>query len=291
MDTGIVSNVNEFKELYQELVMAMTSIFQRTRFAHKVPTGAVIGRLDKIEALANTVGVLSQLKNAGNSKEEYTYRHSVNVAVLSALLGKWLGLERPVVGDLMLAGALHDIGKSQVPLEILNKPGDLTSFEMQDMKQHTILGYQLLKDCETLPKLLRLWILQHHERLDGSGYPYGYQGSKVSYHAQIIAVADIYDAMTSSRVYRDADTPLKVISELSAEMFGKLDPGICKVFLEKLAESLIGNSVRLNNGAEAEIIFWDMRLGNMKPVVKTANGEYIDLEKAKELNIIKVIPS
>jgi putative nucleotidyltransferase with HDIG domain len=244
-----------------------------------------------MEALANSVGVLSQMKNVVNSKEEYTYRHSVNVAVLSGLLGKWLGLERPVIRDLMLAGALHDIGKSQVALEILNKSGDLTSFEMQDMKQHTVLGYQLLKDCDTLPGLLKLWILQHHERLDGSGYPYAYQGNKVSYHAQIIAVADIYDAMTSSRIYRDADTPLKVISELSAEMFGKLDPGICKVFLEKLAESLIGNSVRLNNGTEAEIIFWDTRLGNMKPVVRTADGEYIDLEKAHELNIIQVIPS
>ncbi|MDF2571113.1 MAG: rpfG 3 [Sporomusa sp.] len=291
METMFVSNARQFKELYQELVMAMNGVFQRTRFAHKVPTEAVIGLLDKMEALANSIGVLSQMKNVVNSKAEYTYRHSVNVAVLSGLLGKWLGLERSVIRDLMLAGALHDIGKSQVALEILNKPGDLTSFEMQDMKQHTVLGYQLLKDCDTLPRLLKLWILQHHERLDGSGYPYAYQGNKVSYHAQIIAVADIYDAMTSSRVYRDADTPLKVISELSAEMFGKLDPGICKVFLEKLAESLIGNSVRLNNGTEAEIIFWDTRLGNMKPVVKTADGEYIDLEKAHELNIIQVIPS
>jgi len=287
----LLLNEHQFKETYQELVMAMNSVFQRTRFAHKVPTEAVIGLLDKMEGLVNTVGVLSQMKNVGSSKEEYTYRHSVNVAVLSGLLGKWLGFERAAIRNLMLAGALHDIGKSQVSLEILNKPGDLTSFEMQDMKQHTVFGYQLLKDGEALPKLLRLWILQHHERLDGSGYPYAYQGSKVSYHAQIIAVADIYDAMTSSRVYRDADTPLKVISELSAEMFGKLDPGICKVFLEKLAESLIGNSVRLNNGAEAEIIFWDMRLGNMKPVIKTADGEYIDLEKAHELNIIQIIPS
>lgn len=291
METMFVSNAHQFKELYQELVMAMNGVFQRSRFAHMVPTESVIGLLDKTEALANSIGVLSQMKNVVNSKEEYTYRHSVNVAVLSGLLGKWLGLERPVIRDLMLAGALHDIGKSQIALEILNKPGDLTSFEMQDMKQHTVLGYQLLKDCETLPKLLKLWILQHHERLDGSGYPYAYQGNKVSYHAQIIAVADIYDAMTSSRVYRDADTPLKVISELSAEMFGKLDPGICKVFLEKLAESLIGNSVRLSNGTEAEIIFWDTRLGNMKPVVKTADGEYIDLEKAHELNIIQVIPA
>lgn len=288
METTFASNA-QFTGLYRELTKAMNSIFQKTRFIQKVPTEAVLDLLDKIESLTSTIGILNQMKELVNDKREYTYCHSVNVSIISGLLGKWLGLERKLIRDLILAGALHDIGKAQVDLEILNKPEKLTFFEMLAMKEHAKLGYQLLAECEDISKIIKLWILQHHERLDGSGYPYAYQGRNVCYHAQIIAVADIYDAMTSCRVYRDADTPFKVIDELSAEMFGKLDPGICKVFLEKLAESLIGNSVHLDNGMEAEIIFWDTRVGGVKPVVKTANGEYIDLEKAKGLNITKVI--
>ncbi len=282
-----LSSSRQFQEKHRDIVVSIKSIFQRTKFAKVCPVAAAIGLIDSIASLANEVGVLNQLKGLINSKEDYTFRHSANVAVVAGLLGKWLGLEESVRRDLMLAGLLHDIGKMQIPLEVLNKPGDLTTLEMNTMKQHPVLGYQLLQSYEEIPKLVKLWILQHHERLDGSGYPYAFQGSKVSYHGQIIAVADIYDAMTSNRMYRDADTPFTVIQELSAEMFGKLDPRICTVFLENLNESLIGNSVKLNNGTEAKIVYMDTRLG-IKPVIKTKEGDWIDLEKAKDIRIIEV---
>lgn len=282
-----LSSSRQFQEKHRDIVVSIKSIFQRTKFAKVCPVPAAIGLIDSIASLASEVGVLNQLKSLINSKEDYTFRHSANVAVVAGLLGKWLGLEESVRRDLMLAGLLHDIGKMQIPLEVLNKPGNLTTLEMNTMKQHPVLGYQLLQSYEEIPKLVKLWILQHHERLDGSGYPYAFQGSKVSYHGQIIAVADIYDAMTSHRMYRDADTPFSVIQELSAEMFGKLDPRICTVFLENLTESLIGNSVILNNGTEAKIVYMDTRLG-IKPVIKTKEGDWIDLEKAKDIRIIEV---
>lgn len=277
----------QFQEKHQELVMTLQSIFQRTRFSKKVPLEPVKTSINGILSLVDAGGVLNHLKKLGNDKKEYTYRHSVNVAVVAGLLGKWLGLEEAVRKDLVFAGLLHDIGKTQIPIDILNKPGNLTFFEMQTMKRHAILGYQLLQPHQEISKDIKLWILQHHERLDGSGYPHAFQGSQVCYHTQIIAVADIYDAMTSYRVYRNADTPFCAIDELSRKMFGKLDPGICKIFMEKLNESLLGNTVKLNNGVEAQIIQIDTRLG-VKPLVKTMEGDYIDLEKSKELWIVEV---
>jgi HD-GYP domain-containing protein (c-di-GMP phosphodiesterase class II) len=284
IEKGLV-NVQQFQEKYQEIVMVLQSVFQRTRFSKKLPLQPVKDVLDRVELLAGAVGVLNQLKKVPNRKEEYPFRHAVNVSVVAGLLG----LEAAVRKELLLAGLLHDIGKMKVPIDVLDKPGSLNPYEMQVMKKHVLFSYQLLQPYPEVSPSVKLWILQHHERLDGSGYPYAFDGDKLSYQAQILAVADTYDAMTSSRVYRNADTPFSVIDELSQEMFGKLDPGICTVFLKKLSESLIGNPVTLNNGEEAKIIRMDTRPG-LKPLVKTAEGDCIDLETSKELEIVKVRP-
>lgn len=278
----------KFQDKHQDLVAAMKSIFQRTRFSKDLPLDAVANLLNDVYLLVNTVGVLNRTKNLANHKEDYTYRHSVNVAITAGVLGKWLGLEEEVVHNLILAGLLHDIGKARIPLDILHKPANLDSSEMKIMKKHTVLGYSLLQSTERVSKLVKLWILQHHERLDGSGYPYAFKGGQISYHAQIIAVADIYDAMTSQRFHREADTPFSVIDELSGEMFGKLDPQICTTFLDNLAKSLIGNTVRLNTGTEAKIIYMDSSRLGTKPLLKTDGGECIDLEKTSDIRIVEV---
>lgn len=277
----------QFQEKHRDLVIALQSVFQKSRYSGQVPLQALESLVDGVEELIYTIGVLNQIKKIVINKEDYTFRHSINVAIVAGLMGKWLGLAENVLRELILAGLLHDIGKTQIPLSVLNKPGDLSFSEMGEMKKHPLLGYQLLQVREEIPQIVKLWILQHHERLDGSGYPYAREGSQVSYHAQIIAVADIYDAMTSNRVYRNAATPFGVIDELRKEMFGKLDPLICTTFLDKLSESLIGNSVRLNNGTEAIILHIDFPRGT-KPLIKTSQGECIDLGKTKKLHIVEV---
>lgn len=277
----------QFQEKHRDLVMTLQNVFQKTRYSGHVPMQVVEGLVTGVEELIYTIGVLNQIKKIVINKEDYTFRHSINVAIVAGLMGKWLGLAEYVIQQLVLAGILHDIGKTQVALSILNKPSELSLSEMSEMKKHPMLGYQLLQEYKEVPQLVKLWILQHHERLDGSGYPYARTGDQVSYHAQMIAVADIYDAMTSNRVYRNAATPFGVIDELCAEMFGKLDPHICTTFLDKLNESLIGNSVRLNNGTEGVIIHIDCIRGT-KPLIKTSQGDCIDLEKIKQLQIVEV---
>lgn len=128
-------------------------------------------------------------------------------------------------------------------------------------------------------------ILQHHERMDGGGYPGRLCGDDIHDYPRIIAVADIYDAMTSERVYHSKDTPFTVVEMISKDAFGKLDPAVCTVFLNNVKDYFIGNLVELSDGRKAEVVF----LGQYqaaRPVVRTQSGEFLDLERRKDISII-----
>lgn len=144
--------------------------------------------------------------------DKYTYHHSLRVQEYSFKIAKELGLSLEVISDVFDAAALHDIGKIKVPETILNKPGRLTDDEFTMMKQHSTYGYEMIKDV--YDKKIAKIILQHHERLDGSGYPHGLKGEEILLEAKIIGIADTYDAMTSDRVYRKGMNPIIAIEEL-----------------------------------------------------------------------------
>lgn len=201
--------------------------------------------------------------------DDYTYTHSVNVGVLSGLIGKWL--HYPDIQLLIFAGMLHDVGKTKIPLEILNKPSRLTVEELQTMKTHSEIGYYLTENIASYSPEVRQGILYHHERLDGTGYPTGISGPQIPYFARIIAVADMFDAMTSDRIYRNALTPFDVLEEIFNEMFTKLDPEICFVFRHRIKELLVGSSVVLNNGSNARVVFIDGE-DHFKPVLQDDLG-------------------
>lgn len=173
-----------------------------------------------------------------------------------------------------------------IPVEILNKPGKLTPAEMDFMKTHSMMGYELIKGSSNVSEEVKLGVLQHHERLDGSGYPGGLSDS-IGRIAKIISVADVYDAMTSNRVYRNALSPFFVVQELYNEMFGKLDPSICTVFIYNIREALVGAKVKLSNGSSARIIYLDKRRPAM-PLVHTDDGQYLDLEVNNDIEIVEV---
>lgn len=124
--------------------------------------------------------------------DEYTFKHSVDVATIAMIVAKEYGMEEHDVFEIGLSGLLHDIGKSRIPLEILNKPDRLTDDEYSLMKQHTIFGFEILKKRKDLDDRVKLGVLQHHEKENGSGYPYGLTGKQIGLFAKIITVADIY---------------------------------------------------------------------------------------------------
>ncbi|MBP2655433.1 MAG: rpfG 3 [Firmicutes bacterium] len=215
----------------------------------------------------------------------YTFTHSVNVAVICGLIWRWLG--NTETSEMVLAGLLHDFGKTQIPLEILNKPDKLSETEMQIMRQHPILGLEMCKNDQRIPECVLAGIIEHHERLDGSGYPFGLTEERISPFGKIVAIADTYDAMTSNRVYRQAVTPFSVLTELFSEMFGKLDAKACTSVIDNLKETLIGYNVRLSDGTIAKVIYID-RSRQFKPLVETENGRYLNLE-CTEFEIAEVI--
>lgn len=279
----------KFYSDYAETVGTVKKSFQLIRDTNMVPFEEYQDLVDKaIEPILESVGVINHLHMVDRQGDDYTFHHSVNVSTVAGVLGKWLGYTQTEIRNLVLAGLLHDIGKAKISLEILNKPAKLSVAEMEIMKQHTIYGYQLIKDLSNVSQDILLAVLQHHERMDGCGYPFQIKGDRIHPYAKIIAIADMYDAMTSDRVYQPKSTPFTVVEMIIKEMFNKLDPAICTIFLNNVRDYFIGNLVKLSDGREAEVVYVGQFVAS-RPVVRTQEGDFIDLEKHKELSVIKLV--
>jgi len=186
--------------------------------------------------------------------DDYTYFHSVNVAVLSIVLGAAVGLGKSELCNLGFGALLHDIGKVFIKKNILNKNGALTDEEFEEMKRHSALGCDYLKKGFGVLKASQVGILDHHEKYGGGGYPNGIKGEEISLFGKIIAIADVYDALTSDRPYRKAVSPSEVMEYVMGSAATLFDPGLVKVFMRKIAPYPIGTCVRLSNGLEAIVI-------------------------------------
>ncbi len=245
--------------------------------------------------LAETDRILSEGRNGAHILEmlhgirnydDLTYVHSLNVSLICSVFGGWLKLSAEDIRILTLAGLLHDIGKMLIPREIIAKPDKLTAEEYKIVKTHAIKGYQVLKD-QAIDIRVKYTALMHHERCDGSGYPNGFLSEQVDDFAKIVAIADVYDAMTSNRRYRNAICPFDVVEEFEKEGFLKFDPGFLMTFLERIVQSYMHNIVRLSDGREGEVIMIN-RLALSKPVIRSGS-DYIDLSKDRKVSIIEII--
>ena len=228
-----------------------------------------------IDGLMENYTLVHVVKNL-RGKDDYTYQHSVNVGILAGIIGRWLKMDEERIQTLVLAGMMHDIGKTRIPLEILNKPGKLTPAEFEVMKQHTVEGYKILSTVKGIKEELLMVALQHHERIDGSGYPLGLTAEKIHDFSKIIAVADTYDAVTTDRVYQAKRSPLAVMEILDDEMFKKMDARSSLSMLMQVRDSLQDKRVVLKSGEEATIVFVGKH-GTDELVVKTDRGKVINI--------------
>ena len=222
--------------------------------------------------------------------DDYTYSHSLNVTVLSVVMGTALGLNRSTIYDLAVGALVHDTGKMFVPKEILHKPSRLTNEEFEEIKKHSELGYQYLCGNFDIPEDSKTATLQHHEKFNGGGYPNGIAGDEIHEFGRIISVADVYDALTSDRPYRGAMLPSDAIEYIMAGYGTMFDPTIVKAITQKVASYPIGTCVRLSTGQEA-IVVKNYESTNLRPMVRLIkdgkpSGECIDLTNDRySLNI------
>jgi len=220
--------------------------------------------------------------------ESYHFTHAVNVSMLGAMLGKWLGLNRQMIYSIALAGLLHDIGKTQIPEEILLKKGRLSFPELEMVRSHAKLGYDLLKDNPAIPRDVLAAILFHHERSDGSGYPSGLKEEQTPYLARIISVVDVFDAITSDRFYKQKVSSFKAFNIIKDESFRGLDPQISDVFMSNIASYFINNRVKLSDGRVGEVVYVNKFALN-RPLIRVGE-QFIDLSSDYSLDIEEVLP-
>ena len=233
--------------------------------------------LENIETLfksKTTLELFDMLANMRNL-EDPIYSHSLNVALISRSIGKWLHLSSADLNTLTLAGLLHDIGKTQIPEEILNKPSKLTEEEFAMMRSHPLLGKKLLNNKGFDSRILAA-TLQHHERSDGSGYPRGLMEDEMDDFSCIIAIADVYDAMTSARAHRDPLCSFQVISEFEKDGLNKYHTKFVLTFLEHIANTYNNSRVILNNAKTGRVVYIN-KSSLSRPVIQMDNGEIINL--------------
>lgn len=199
--------------------------------------------------------------------DDYTYYHSVNVAVLSIVTGVALGLTEDELCTLGLAAILHDIGKVFIDIDILNKPSRLTASEFEIMKTHSLLGCDHIRNGYGISLEAYMGILDHHEHYIGTGYPNGYKEKRISLYGRIIAIADVYDALTSDRPYRKALLASEAMEYVMGATETFFDPELVEVFIRKIAPYPTGTCVKLSNNKIGIVIKNNEEL-NMRPEVR-----------------------
>lgn len=281
--TDVILPEFEPEQLVRLAIREMKEMFADIRAAGRVPVDkvcrTVLPAIMRISGRSDTYRILLTLEK----QDEDTYKHSVGVGVMAGLLAKWLGLSVNERVRITLAGLLHDVGKLFVPQSILQKPGQLDEQEFREVKRHARYGYDLLVREPGLDPVIALAALQHHEREDGSGYPAGLPGNRIEKVSKIVAVADVFHAMSSKRAYRNALPLFDVLQSIADHAYGMLDPGIVRCFVRHVTECTIGSRVDLSDGTQATVVMVH-EADPCRPLVY-GSGQFIDLRKRPGLKI------
>lgn len=275
-EVRIVSSINQ--QIRREAISNIHSLADNFIDSNKgVQQGDIEAIGDTTQALIDSLSSQKDiLINIADIKmyDDYTYHHSLSVAIMSIAIGIELGLTNQMLNELGLAGLLHDIGKVAIPIEIINKPGKLTSDEFNVVKMHPVHAASHLKERNLVNDNIFNGIVGHHEKLDGSGYPNKLKGTDIHPYARILAVADVYDALTSNRPYRIPSPPNEAIEFVMGGMGSHFDERVVRAFLRKVAPYPTGSKVKLSNGETAYVMknYPDQPL---RPMVAVAGSERI----------------
>ncbi|MDX1452787.1 MAG: HD-GYP domain-containing protein [Oleiphilaceae bacterium] len=310
LGTQRVAHINKIateKELtkarvtYTDAKQSVKSIMDGIRIGHTLDINqsrkAVNAIVDSIIRNKDALVWLTKIKQ----KDEYTAEHSLNVCVLTATFARYLGHSDEEIRQLALCALLHDVGKSKVPDEILNKEGRFTDKEFEIMKQHTTYGRDLLMNIKDADRIAIDVAHSHHERMDGSGYPRGLTAHQIPYYAKVVALADCYDAITSSRCYDGARASMEALDIIYKCRGVQFDEELALEFIKCIGLYPPGAIVELNNG-EVGIIISTRDDNKLRPrilIVRDAAKQLcreriIDLAKdpsKQDIKIVKEVPN
>lgn len=284
-----IPHVTPFERHYEDAIAQVKKEFTNWQAGAKIDITKVRGMmLPLIEGVLEDRSYIFDLNSYSNPRD-YLYHHSIATGLISGIITQKLGYERGIAIQMAIAGMLADCGMAKIPVRIRDKKTTLTQDEFLEIRKHPIYSYQMVKDLTALKSDMKVAIFQHHERLDGSGYPKGDRGSSISLYSQIIAVADVFHAMTSERLYRTKQSPFKVIEMIKESEFGKFDIKIVQALIDIVADLPIGTKVELSNLEQGEVIFIN-QYAPTRPMIKLINtGEIIDLSAIRSFHIARVI--
>jgi len=250
-NASIETHLQSAAQVHSEIETELKGIFLRARYQGFIPLDTIINLVNtRIYPRLSQKDSFIQLHTDGPAGD-YLYRHALDVAFLSGYLGGWLGYGDSEIWNLTLAGLIHDIGKTRIKFEMLSKPNKLNLEEFNIVKMHANYSHELLAQTGIVPNAVLDAVLQHHERMDGSGYPYGRSNEEINMLARIVAIADVYDALISNRYYRKGVSPKEAIQIMMFQMEGQLDTHVLACLIEYVGKL---------DGGNALLIFHDLAM-------------------------------
>lgn len=299
----LVAGVKAARRLHRRTHEYVNTVLEDARFGRSLDVGGarelVSEMVDAIIADKNALLWLAQLKR----RDEYTTLHSINVCILALLFGSHLNFNAEQLREIGHGALLHDIGKMRVPVDLLNKTSELTDDELAVLKRHPEYGYEMLKDTGMISAGALDIVYSHHERFDGSGYPRGLRGDDIGEYAMLVSIVDVYDAITSDRVYHLGMSPHEALNLMYEWEPKNFPQELLEEFIKCLGIYPIGSIVELNTG-EVGVVMTVNRMHHLRPIVmlllNPAKEPYpiqkmINLElyavSQSQVNIVRILES
>ncbi len=279
----------EFTMLYNQAVQDYKKEFINWQSGSKVDITKVRSFImPLVEYVLSDRQIVAKL-NDYSIEQDYIYHHAIAIGMIAGSLAQKLGYEKGQIIQIATAALLSDCGMSKIDFKLREKKAALTQHEFNEIKKHTLYSYQMTKDAPLLKPEMKLAIFQHHERLDGSGYPKGEKMDSVSFISQIIAVADMYHAMTSERAYRSKVSPFKVMEMIREDEFGKFNIQVVQALFSIVGDLPIGMRVEISTGETGEVIFVQPNVPTRPMIRISTSGEILDLSLKRNLYIERIL--
>lgn len=278
-----------FSDLYSHALKAYKKEYQQWQNSMPIDIASVrkfiMPLLESVDNL-NAADIYTLYKIA--EKDDYIYNHSVAVSLISAFVSKKLGYSKGEYLQVGLAGLLSDCGTARIDSDMVFKTASLTPKEWEVVKQHPTYSYRMVENLPSITTSVKLAVLQHHERMDGSGYPFGTSAEKIHPYAKIIAIADSYHAMASERLYQSKQSVFSIIEEIQNGQYTKFDGKVVNCFINSFTNISVGLKVTLSNGKRGEIVFINPDKPT-RPMVRIPDSdEIISLEQKPDIFITAI---